>query len=118
MALSSGIKFRCYPTEDQKPVFSQCIGYQRFIYNAKVAGERYFRTFRNHQQGLTGSHVPVDQQYSQFKDREQSMSMRDRVIHVIGYVKKTEKRKEGDFSVAIFPNSSLYKAGQTIICTA
>ena len=72
MAFSSGIKFRCYPTEDQKLVFSQWIGCQRFIYNAKVAEERYYRTFRNHQLGLTGTAVPVDQQYSQFKDRERT----------------------------------------------
>ena len=70
MALSSGAKFRCYPTEEQQKVLSQWMGCQRFIYNAKVSEDRYFRTFRNHSLSLTGTQTPLDQQYSQFKSNE------------------------------------------------
>jgi putative transposase len=49
---------------------SQWIGCQRFVFNAKVAEDRYFRTFRNHSLSLTGLHTPTDQQYSQFKDKD------------------------------------------------
>ncbi|MHC1741489.1 MAG: helix-turn-helix domain-containing protein [Syntrophobacteraceae bacterium] len=68
--MQSGIKFRCYPTPDQEEVLSRWIGCQRFIYNAKVGEDRYFRTFRNHSLALTGIQTPVDQQYAQFKDKE------------------------------------------------
>ncbi len=43
MAVLSGIKFRCYPTTEQSDILAQWMGCQRFIYNAKVAEERYFR---------------------------------------------------------------------------
>ncbi len=46
------------------------MGCQRLIYNAKVAEERYFRTFRNHSLSLTGLQPPIDQQYAQFKDKK------------------------------------------------
>jgi len=70
MGLSSGVKFRCYPTPEQEKVLSGWIGCQRHIYNAKVGEDRYFRTFRNHSLSLTGHQIPVDQKYSQFKDKE------------------------------------------------
>ena len=53
MSLSSGVKFRCYPTPEQEKILSEWIGCQRVIYNAKVAEDRYFRTFRNHSLSLT-----------------------------------------------------------------
>src|SRR5271169_1475189 len=68
MSLSSGVKYRAYPTEKQLVVLSQWIGCQRLIYNAKVAEDHYFRTFRNHCLALTSMVTPVDQQCSQFKD--------------------------------------------------
>jgi uncharacterized repeat protein (TIGR02543 family) len=37
MSLSSGNRFRCYPTENQKLAISQWMECQRVIYNAKVA---------------------------------------------------------------------------------
>ena len=55
---------------EQSDILAQWMGCQRFIYNAKVAEERYFRTFRNHSLSLTGLQSPIDQQYSQFKDKE------------------------------------------------
>ncbi len=70
MALSSGVKFRCYPTIEQEKILSAWIDSQRFIYNAKVGEYRYFKTFGNKSLLLTGRQIPVDQQYSQFKDRE------------------------------------------------
>ena len=68
--MSSGVRFRCYPNGKQVPAFSQWIGHQRFIYNSKVDEDKYYRTFRNHSLALTGQHTPIDQQYSQFKDKD------------------------------------------------
>lgn len=70
MNMSSGVRFRCYPNGKQVPAFSQWIGHQRFIYNSKVDEDKYYRTFRNHSLALTGQHTPIDQQYSQFKDKD------------------------------------------------
>jgi putative transposase len=70
MSFPAGIKFRCYPTEDQATILSQWIGCQRLIYNAKVSEDRYFRTFLGKSLSLAGSKAPIDQQYSQFKDKE------------------------------------------------
>ena len=68
--MQSGVKFRCYPGSILSTPLSQWIGCQRFVYNAKVGEDEYFRTFRNHSLALTGHHTPTDQQYSQFKDKE------------------------------------------------
>lgn len=70
MSFPNGIKFRCYPTEKQATILSQWIGCQRLIYNAKVSEDRYFRTFLSKSLSLAGSRVPIDQQYSQFKDKD------------------------------------------------
>jgi putative transposase len=70
MSLSSGNRFRCYPTEEQKLALSQWMGCQNLIYNAKVAEDRYFRAMGRKALSLTGMKPPVDQKYSQFKDRE------------------------------------------------
>ncbi len=70
MALSSGVKFRCYPTAAQANALSAWMGCQRFIYNAKVGEYRYFSKFRDKTLSCTGIDVPVDQQYAQFKDRD------------------------------------------------
>ena len=69
MALSSGVKFRCYPTEEQARSLTFWMNCQRYIYNAKVGEERYFRKFRDKALSLTGIDIPFDQQYSHFKDR-------------------------------------------------
>jgi len=70
MTLSSGIKFRCYPTEKQKRALSQWMGCQRLIYNAKVAEDEYFRTFNRKFLLPPGNKRPIDQQYAHFKSRE------------------------------------------------
>lgn len=44
----------------------QWIGHQRYIYNAKVREERYFRAFQRRFVGCAGMRAPIDQQYSQF----------------------------------------------------
>ncbi|MDD2609721.1 MAG: helix-turn-helix domain-containing protein [Giesbergeria sp.] len=65
-----GNRFRCYPTPAQEKVLLQWIGCQRFIYNAKVQEDRYFRTFARKSLDHTGQFAPIDQQYSQFKHPE------------------------------------------------
>ena len=45
MSLSSGVKFRAYPTEKLEEVLSLWIGCQRLVYNAKVAENNYFCTY-------------------------------------------------------------------------
>ena len=72
MLLSSGARFRCYPTDEQKLALSRWMGCQRLIYNAKVGEDTYFRTFGRKALTLTGQEPPVDQQYAQFKDRERT----------------------------------------------
>jgi putative transposase len=75
----TGVKFACYPWAavlvgeklvNQFGTLSPWIGHQRFVYNAKVSEEKYFRTFGNHSLSLTGAEFPSDQQYSQSKDKE------------------------------------------------
>ena len=43
--MQQGYKFRIYPTKDQQRTLRQWIGCQRFIYNAKVSEDRYYRAF-------------------------------------------------------------------------
>ena len=62
-----GNRFRCYPTIQQEQILLQWIGCQRFIYNAKVSEDQYFRRFARHTLALTGQFAPIDQQYSHFK---------------------------------------------------
>lgn len=45
----------------------QWIGCQRYIYNAKVGEDRYFRTFARKSLAHVGQFAPIDQQYSHFK---------------------------------------------------
>lgn len=70
MQTTSGIKYRLLPNDDQAVILSQWIGSQRFIYNAKVGEDRYFRTFLKKSLSLTGEQSPVDQKYSQFVTEE------------------------------------------------
>lgn len=62
-----GSRFRCYPTRVQAKTLWQWIGCQRFIFNAKVGEDRYFRTFARKSLSLAGQFAPIDQQYSHFK---------------------------------------------------
>lgn len=62
-----GQLFQLYPTKNQANVLLDWIGCQRFIYNAKVSEDRYFRTFAKKSLGLNLKDIPIDQTYSQFK---------------------------------------------------
>ena len=62
-----GHRFRCYPTPAQAQTLLQWIGCQRFIYNAKVGEDQYFRRFSRKSLARTGQFAPIDQQYSHFK---------------------------------------------------
>lgn len=65
-----GQRYRCYPTPTQAQTLLRWIGCQRFIYNAKVAEDRYFRTFARKALAFAGQHAPIDQQYSHFKTEQ------------------------------------------------
>jgi putative transposase len=62
-----GNRLRCYPTPAQAQTLLQWIGCQRFIYNAKVVEDQYFRRFARKSLAHTGEFAPIDQQYSHFK---------------------------------------------------
>ena len=62
-----GHRYRCYPTHAQAQILLRWIGCQRFIYNAKVGENRYFRRFARSCLALAGQFAPIDQQYSHFK---------------------------------------------------
>lgn len=62
-----GNRFRCYPAPAQVQTLLQWMGCQRFIYNAKVREDQYFRRFARKSLSHTGEFAPIDQQYSQFK---------------------------------------------------
>ena len=57
-----GNRFRLYPTREQQNILLRWIGCQRFIYNAKVSEDRYFRVFAR----KFGGDAPIDQEYSRF----------------------------------------------------
>ena len=65
-----GNRFRLYPTPAQERVLLQWIGCQRFIYNAKVGEDRYFRRFARQSLAHAGQFAPIDQQYSHFKTEQ------------------------------------------------
>ena len=64
--MQTGKRFRAYPTPAQEQILLQWIGHQRFIYNAKVSEDRYYRTFSKKAVSLSGTPVPVDQEYARF----------------------------------------------------
>ena len=65
--MQTGTKFRFYPNSLQVQILLRWIGCQRFIYNAKVGEDRYFRAFARKSLQHAGQFAPVDQQYAQFK---------------------------------------------------
>jgi putative transposase len=64
--MQTGFRFRCRPTAAQAQILLRWIGCQRFIYNAKVREDRYFRTFARKSLQHVGQYAPQDQQYAQF----------------------------------------------------
>ncbi len=67
--MTVGFKFRAYPTPEQQTLLLQWIGCQRMIYNCKVAEDRYFHSLQRKALSLVGQYPPIDQTYSQFKDK-------------------------------------------------
>ncbi|MFH4416582.1 MAG: helix-turn-helix domain-containing protein [Neisseriaceae bacterium] len=65
--METGFCFRCYPNLQQQTLLLRWIGCQRYIYNAKVNEDRYFRTFAKKSLALTGQFAPIDSKYSHFK---------------------------------------------------
>lgn len=61
-----GNRYRCYPTTAQENILRRWIGCQRFIYNAKVGEDRYYRAFARRFVENAGRHAPVDQEYARF----------------------------------------------------
>lgn len=70
MKVQTGFRFRCYPTPAQAQILLRWIGCQRFIYNAKVTEDRYYRKFASKALGVPEKYPPVDQQYGQFIDSD------------------------------------------------
>lgn len=70
MQTQTGFRFRCYPTPAQAQILLRWIGCQRFIYNAKVTEDRYYRKFASKALGLPQRYPPIDQQYSRYIDPE------------------------------------------------
>jgi putative transposase len=70
--MQTGFRFRCYPDRNQAQTLLRWIGCQRFIYNAKVGEDRYFRAFARKSLQHGGQYAPQDQQYSQFITEETS----------------------------------------------
>ena len=64
-----GVRFKAYPTAQQKLVLSQWMGCARLIWNAKCAEEEYYQTFARKYYPI-GTFAPIDQTYSQFKSKE------------------------------------------------
>lgn len=65
--METGFQFRIYPSLQQQQILLQWIGCQRFIYNAKVGEDRYFRAFSRKSLSQAGAIPNKDQQYSHFK---------------------------------------------------
>lgn len=67
--MQTGIRLKAYPDVLQKQKLSQWIGCARVIWNAKCDEDRYYSTYVRKFEPL-GTYAPVDQSYSQFKDKE------------------------------------------------
>lgn len=62
-----GQRLQIKPSNHQAQSLMQWIGCQRFIYNAKVQDDRYYRSFSRRSLQHAGQFAPVDQTYSQYK---------------------------------------------------
>ena len=62
--MSTGFRFRAYPDDSVAGVLARWVGCQRFIYNAKVREDRYYRAFQRRFAAFAGQHAPVDQAYA------------------------------------------------------
>jgi putative transposase len=62
--MTTGFRFRAYPDDKVAGVLARWIGCQRFVKNAKVREDRYFRAFQRRFLTFAGQYAPVDQAYS------------------------------------------------------
>jgi len=72
----TGIRLKANPTGHQKTILSQWMGCARFVWNAKCEEHRYLTAFARKYYPI-GTHAPVDQQYSHFKDPDLSPWLSD-----------------------------------------
>ncbi|NNG75295.1 transposase [Acinetobacter sp. ANC 4277] len=72
-----GVKFRAYPTEEQKLILSQWMGCARFIWNAKCDEDKYYRTFAQKFTIIKQYYLTQDQSYSHFKSKDLSPWLSD-----------------------------------------
>ena len=64
--MQDGRRYRAYPDCAALECLPRWIGHQRFIYNAKVREDRYFRAFQRRFVALAGVRAPLDQAYAHF----------------------------------------------------
>ena len=64
--MQDGRRYRAYPDAAVLQGLRRWIGHQRFIYNAKVREDRYFRAFKRRFVALAGVPSPLDQAYAHF----------------------------------------------------
>jgi putative transposase len=67
LACANRPSFSLLPTPAQAKTLLQWTGCQRYVYNAKVGEDQYFRRFARKSLAHTGQFAPIDQQYSHFK---------------------------------------------------
>jgi putative transposase len=72
----TGLKIRAYPSEEQKKTLSQWMGCARFVWNAKCDEDKYLTIFAL-KYLPPGNYAPVDQTYSQYKNKELSSWLSD-----------------------------------------
>jgi len=75
--MSTGYRFRAYPDDRVAGVLARWIGCQRFIKNAKVHEDRYYRAFQRRFAAFAGQHAPVDQAYAHLVGDGNAGALRD-----------------------------------------
>jgi len=65
----TGVKFRAYPTAEQRQSLNQWMGCTRVVWNAKCEEQEYFYRFKTKFCAIT-TKTPIDQSYAQFKNKE------------------------------------------------
>ena len=67
----NGIQLKANPTSHQRLILSQWMGCAKTIWNAKCEDERYMTRFARKFFPI-GTYAPIDQSFSQYKDKELS----------------------------------------------
>jgi putative transposase len=75
--LTTGSRFRAYPTRAQTQTLARWIGCQTVIYSAKAAENRYYRKFKRRFPEHCGCDVPLDQEYARCIDPELTPWLRE-----------------------------------------